>query len=262
MSKSLFIFRGFLSYLLHARHHRGFGVHSPFAFDMITNVMEEKYSYYCYRTMEEKRKSLLCDKTKILVKDFGTGPSNVRRICDIARVSLKSKRYAQLLFRLAVVAHPINIIELGTSLGLTTSYLASSDKRTPLYSFEGCPHTMSVARQTIKDCGVSENVHLILGNIDEKLPETLGSLDKIGFVFFDANHTKKATLSYYEMCVKKAYSETVFVFDDIHSSQEMEEAWLKIKMDKRVCVTFDIYTMGLVYFNPDLQKQDYTYLFF
>ncbi|MDR1680045.1 MAG: class I SAM-dependent methyltransferase [Prevotellaceae bacterium] len=258
MKKRLKTVARFLAYRVKARHFRGHGIHSPFAFDLVTNVFEEKNPYYIYKEVEEARVRLLDSRETIFVNDFGTGRSRRRRVASIAAHSLKKRKYAQLLFRLVNAAKPVNIIELGTSLGITTAYLAAVNTATPCYSLEGCSQSLQIARRTLAVCGLN-HVKLIEGNIDDTLPELLEKLDCVGFVFFDANHTKEATLNYFYQCLKKITQASVFVFDDIHHSKGMQEAWLEIKQQPQVRVSFDLFSLGIVYFNSELQKQDYFY---
>src|SRR5690606_18603497 len=106
-------------------------------------------------------------------------------------------------------------LELGTSLGLTSAYLALARQTAQLYTFEGCPAIAAQARQNLKTVGV-QNAQLIEGNLDQTLPQTLAQLDKVDFVFFDGNHRLEPTLRYFEQCLPKAHEGSVFIFDDIY----------------------------------------------
>ena len=250
----------FLRYLLKARHRKGYGVHSPFAFDLITNIFEEKYHYYIYADIEKIREELLNDKRTIDVVDFGTGRSGKRKISTIASRSLKNKKNAQLIFRIINALKPEQIFELGTSLGLTTAYMASANINATVYSFEGCSQTAAVAKTVLEKCKLN-NVNIFIGNIDETLPQMLKSIEKVDFVFFDANHTKEATLNYFNWFLHKSCDKTVFLFDDIHFSKGMEAAWDIIKNHHSVRVSFDLFSIGIVFFDEKLKKQDYIYSF-
>lgn len=259
-SQKIYRFKSYLKYLFEAKHVKGHGVHSPFAFDLISNICEEKNPYYIFSQIESLREKYLKNKSSIYVEDYGMGESGSKKVSAIAKYSLKKKKHAQLLFRLANYAKPLNILELGTSLGITTAYLASSNQNIKCYSFEGCANILSLAKETLDTLHIN-NVELIEGNIDETLPLFLESLDELGFVYFDANHNREATISYFNQCINKVTSDSVFVFDDIHYSKGMEQAWKQIIKDERVKVSFDLFSLGIIYFKKELQKQDYIYLF-
>lgn len=85
----------------------------------------------------------------------------------------------------------------------------------------------------------------------------LAGISKTDFVFFDGNHQYEPTLKYFNMCLDKVHSKSVFVFDDINWSEGMQRAWNEIKNHPKVTVTIDLFMMGLVFFDPDLSKQDF-----
>ena len=246
----------YIKYIICARHFRGDGVHSPFVFRLINNVFREKNAYYAYQQMEKIRDTLLYNDTEIEIKDFGTAASGKRKISNIAHKSLKNRKCAQLLFRLVNEMKPQTILELGTSLGLTTMYLAASNTQSRCITLEGCPKTAEFAKKLFAKNKFT-NIETHCGNIDNILPLLLNNIEKLDFVFFDANHQKEATLRYFAQCVEKISEKSVFVFDDIYWSHGMTEAWQKIKTNPKVHVSIDIFAMGIIFFDPELQKGDY-----
>ena len=76
-------------------------------------------------------------------------------------------------------------------------------------------------------------------------------------IVFDGNHRKEPTIDFFNRLVDIATSETVFIFDDIHWSKEMEEAWESIKADKRVRVTIDLFIFGVVLFRNEMSRQHF-----
>ncbi|MBP5306985.1 MAG: class I SAM-dependent methyltransferase [Paludibacteraceae bacterium] len=254
---ALFQLVSYCNYRLHARHRHGFGVHSPFAFRLITNVIENKHPYYIYKEVESQRQKLLRDTTEIHVTDFGTRPSGTRRLCDIVRKAVKPARQAQLIFRLALEQKPQTIVELGSSVGLTTAYLSKACHNGTLHTFEGSAQLIDVARSSLNACHVGANTLFHQGNIDETLPEVLWQTDNIDVAFLDANHTLQATRHYFDLLVKAASPDALFIIDDIHSSLDMRQAWEYIRQHRRVRVSFDLFSLGLAYLDPQLQKQHY-----
>lgn len=246
----------FARHWLTAKPKGGFGVHSPFAFHFITNVIEEKLPYYCFSMVEKSRHSLLRDKRTIDVTDYGTGPSCPKRICDIASNSLKKASLAQVIFRIAISNRSKEILELGTSLGITTLYLAKTDSKAHITTLEGCPNTAAVARNLLDNAGV-RNVEVIVGDIGKTLDDAISRHNRLDLVFFDANHRKEPTIRYFEKCLPKVSANTIFIFDDIYHSAEMEEAWNEIKSHPAVRVSMDFFHFGVIFFNKTLQIEHY-----
>ncbi|MEO7961162.1 MAG: SAM-dependent methyltransferase, partial [Ginsengibacter sp.] len=120
--------RKYFHYYITAKNGKGHGIHSPFVFDFITNVLNDHKKYECYSRVESLRKRMLQDKSLIEVEDFGAGSGIIknrnRSVKNIAASSLKNRKFSQLLFRIVNYYQPRHVIELGTSLGITTSYLA------------------------------------------------------------------------------------------------------------------------------------------
>ena len=237
------------------------GLHSPFVFGLYTSVVRHPGRYAPYARIEERRRQLLGSPVSINVTDLGagshTGAGRQRRVADIARTAAKSPKLAQLLFRLVNYLRPATVLELGTSLGLTTAYLAAADSRHRVVTFEGCPNVAAVARETLASLHLG-NVEVVEGNLDHTLAPTLAALGApVDFVFFDGNHRYEPTLRYFEQCLAHRTDESVFVFDDIHWSEDMERAWETIKAHPEVRLTVDLFYVGLVFFRKNQPKQHF-----
>ena len=237
------------------------GIHSPFVFNLQHEVIDHKGTFGAYLLIEDLRQILLEDTRVITIKDFGAGSktnaSRQRQIKDIARNSAKPAKYAQLLFRLVNHFAPETIFDLGTSLGLTTAYLASARRSSTVYSFEGCPETAKIARENFNSLKLG-NIQLIEGNLDETLSETLKKVEKVDFVFFDGNHRYEPTMRYFRQCLAKAHENSVFVLDDIYWSAEMERAWKEISGMPEVTVSLDLFQIGIVFFRKSQVKEYFT----
>ena len=254
-------FRFAKDYLLHrfkakTRH----GVHSPFVYRLIDKVIYDFQPKKVYAGIEALRKQLLNDKRSIQVIDLGAGSKvnndQTKKIRDIARNALKPRRLAQLLYRLAADLKPLNIIELGTCLGITTVYLQNASPKAKVYSLEGSPETAAVALETFQKAGLT-NIAEITGNFDDTLPGVIKELDQLDFVFVDGNHQRDATIKYFEWCLPKVHEDTMLIFDDIYWSEGMKEAWSVIKAHPRVTVTVDLFWIGLVFFKKGQAKEDF-----
>ncbi|PRY12338.1 methyltransferase family protein [Pontibacter ummariensis] len=214
-----------------------------------------------YDHVETLRHELLQDEQQLKITDLGAGSQNsnsqTRKVKDIARTSAKPTKYGQLLFRLVNYFQPEIIFELGTSLGITTSYLAEARKEGRVFTFEGCPSVAKVARENIKHLGL-KNITLVEGNLDETLEQQLNKIERLDFAFFDGNHRYAPTLRYFESCLAKHHEHSVFVVDDIYWSPEMKKAWREIKQHPAVKQTVDLYYVGLVFFRSAQPKEHFT----
>jgi predicted O-methyltransferase YrrM len=235
-------------------------IHSPFVFDLYTRVIRPAPHHPVFEPIEQIRAALLASTAEIENVDMGAGSrvtrSPRRRVKDVARYALKDARIGQLLFRLVGHFAPQTVFDLGTSLGVTTSYLAAPNPRARVYTFEGCPQTLAIARNNFAQLGFG-HIHPVPGNLDQTLPATLREVDVLDFAFFDANHRREPTMRYFTACLAKAHEDSVFVFDDIYWSAEMMAAWEEIKSHPAVTLTVDLFHVGLVFFRRKQPKQHF-----
>ena len=229
---------------------------SPFTTELLTSVIKVEQKYYSYLAIEKLRETLLDSKQKIEVHDFGAAAQKqkIKTIRSIASQSAKPPQQAQLLFRLVNYFQAQNILELGTSLGLTTCYLAMANSKAKITTIEGCPNISKVATENFKKLKL-KNINIITGNIDNVLSEVISHSSNLDFVFFDGNHKKGPTINYFQQCLECSNVNSVFVFDDIYWSNEMTEAWETIKKHPSVKLTIDMFYMGLVFFKNDKEKE-------
>jgi predicted O-methyltransferase YrrM len=250
----------FLKYILLSRHRRGHGIHSPFIFDLVSRVFRNRTDRDIIFKVEKIRKKMIADRRTILVHDLGLrselSVEYPRRVSDIAKKSPVTGKYGKFLSRMAAeFGYPL-IIELGTSLGISTMYMAGSCKETQLVSIEGCPNTAAIARQNLLEAGI-DNVKIIVGPFDEILPGILKSGVKPGLVFIDGNHRKEPVIKYFNQIAEISDSKTAVIIDDISYSRDMAEAWNEIKLHKKVSVSIDINRMGILFFREVIYHNNY-----
>ena len=249
-----------INYLLFSGHGKGHGIHSPFVFNLISDVFRNKIDPAIVLTIENIRKKNLSDKRTINVLDLGAGSSrmktNTRRVSEIARYSSVPPKYGILLSNMAAEFGKPAVIEFGTSLGISTMYLASGNPESVIYTMEGCKETARIARDNFNDAGL-RNIKLLTGSFDSLLPEIKDLKVKPGLVFIDGDHREEPLMRYFSTMSDIAGPETVIIIDDIHTSEEMESAWSRIRQHENVSVTIDIFRMGLVFFRKGISHIDY-----
>ena len=239
-----------------------FGIHSPFVYQLFETVFKKGIEIpIIFKFIENHRTELLKNDQLIEIDDFGTGKKGRKiKIGSIAASSLMPKKNAQLIYRLIKFFKPKNILELGTSLGVTTLYMSSAKPDSRIISIEGSPEIAKIANSSFVKFNF-KNIELVQANFDEILQEKLIEMEEVDLVIFDGNHTKLATLKYFELCLKFCNNETIFIFDDIRWSQEMKEAWLKIINHKSSIVTLDLFFLGVVFLRTEQQKEHFVIRF-
>jgi predicted O-methyltransferase YrrM len=231
-------------------------MHSPFVFDFILNVLQNGKNYQPPAHIESLRKDLLENKSILNRMDPGAGSRRGKKqqsVAELARLSLKPKKYAGLLFRLVKHYQPATIIELGTSLGVTTCYLSKANEKARIITVEGDPSVAQIAKENFQrlNCG---NIELMEGNFDNLLDKILSGLSSpVALAFIDGNHRYEPTIRYFNQLLNACDEYSILVFDDIHWSREMEEAWEEIKHHPSVRYTIDIFFLGFVFFRNEFR---------
>jgi len=260
----MFFFRikEYLRYMVFSGYRKGHGIHSPFVYDIVSRVFRNKTDNAVVSKIECLRKELVRDTSMILVNDLGSGSvkgrqrERSRSVSDIALHSPVSRKYGIFLSNLAREFGSQGIIELGTSLGISTMYMAMSGTVGVVHTIEGCTETAKIAEKNFVEAGIG-NIFLHCGSFDDCLPVVLDSTITPGMVFIDGNHRKEPVLKYFEMIARKSSGDTVVVIDDIYYSPEMKEAWQFIMNHSKVSVTIDVYRMGLVFFREGINTNHF-----
>lgn len=254
----LFQIKSYLKFLWKSKNEHA--VHSPFVFNLLTKCFYDKKPKPEYSILKNYRKSLLENKNFIEVTDFGAGSkvfkSNKRQISKIAQTAGISPKRAELLFRVTNYFKPENILEIGTSLGLATSALALGNTKAKVITIEGCPQTGGTAKNQLDKFGC-KNVKTIISEFESFLISENIQATNYNLIYFDGNHSKKATLAYFEVLLQTIDNDSVWIFDDIHWSPEMEESWEIIKNHPKVKVTIDTFQWGFVFFRYEQPKEHF-----
>jgi predicted O-methyltransferase YrrM len=233
------------------------GIHSPFVFDFVTKCLNTKYPIKNtdFKKFNTLKKNLLNDHTSISITDYGSGSkhfkSNKRLVSEIAKYAGITNKKAKLLLKILIYFKPQNILEIGTSIGLSTSLLAHSSSQ--VITLEGCKNTLQIAKDYLSKYS---NIIFELGEFKTTLP-SLAKNNCFDLIYFDGNHTKEATLKYFNLCLDAKHNNSIFIFDDIYLNKSMQEAWIELIKHPLVSVSIDIFHYGLVFFRKEQDKQHF-----
>lgn len=219
------------------------GVHSPFVFDLVTNVIYTDKDYYAYKGLERFREQLL--RSDKLVDNL--------KISELAADALTPK-YVKLLLRLANRFQPDTILEIGNSIGIETAYMASANSAAKIIKLESSKNLAVVLKENFKALKL-DNIAIVTEPL-EKLPVVLDRLNTLGFVFINMQSSEEV-LNSFSQSLAKANENSVFVINDIAVSKEMKSVWEEIKNNDAVSVTVDLFQLGIVFFRREQVKEHF-----
>jgi predicted O-methyltransferase YrrM len=269
-----------------------YNVHSPFVFEFVNSVLEEDRQFYVFREAEILRGQLLTSKDIVEVEDFGAGSlkdgtKKQRRVRDIAASALSPAFQCQWLFNICNTYKPLTIIELGTSLGISSLYISQGcPAETQIFTLEGSPAIAQIARHnfdwffnTFNKIGLRRNnpkmlnfdfyetiiptidsekrIKIVEGNFNHTFKNTLSHIGKLDFAFIDGNHRYEPTVQYFNQALAHTREGTILIFDDIHWSEDMEKAWTEIQAHPSVKLTIDLFWCGIVFFRHENKEKEH-----
>lgn len=188
------------------RHRCGYGVHSPFAFNLITQVIYESTPYYKYKDLAAEQKKLAPQKDKFW--------------------KYESKKVKQLLFRLVNYTQPDTIVDAGM--------LAASS----LY--------LKAGRESADYTSASDLSELFL---EAGVP--------VDFLYLHKFRQPEFVQEVFRICAARTTGKSIFVIEGIRYTSQMKTLWKSMQSDERVGITFDLYDLGILFFDKTKIKQDY-----
>ena len=250
----------YFNYYLKASNGKGHGIHSPFVYQWVRKVLNGKNLPSNFQTIEKHRDALKKNTTKIEVLDLGAGSRQssykIRSIRLMAQSALKPPKIAQLLYRMVLDVAPNEVLEMGTSFGVTTSYLFEGMQHGKLVTMEGAPAIARMAQEYFNEMGYQQ-LNLRQGDFAQLLPAYLSEIDTVGLVYIDGNHRYEPTMQYFNSLLEKVNEQSVLIFDDIYWSAEMEKAWNEIKNHPKVTLSIDLFFLGVVFFRKENKQKEH-----
>jgi predicted O-methyltransferase YrrM len=246
-----------------------YGIHSPFLYDFAKNCLYADVNRPEFEKLEDLRNEYKKSKEKIQVSDFGAGAARQagrqqgqaasygKMVGLIARRALQKPRYCRLFHRMARYLNPTSVLELGSSLGISTCYLAMGAPRARVITLEGCPETASLARQTFGRAGLS-HIELVNGPFKSTLPGLLKTGFSPDLVYIDGDHTYEGLKENFFLLYEHIRPGGVVIIDDIRWSRGMWKAWKEIILVREVRLSLDIGPLGILFFDKRLSKENIT----
>ncbi len=234
-----------------------YDLHSPTAYRFAAGVLEDRRQYYCFEEIEHLRKTLVKSKEQLPAPNPGAGSSKPQRhIGHIARYSACSPQFGKILFKTALLYHPQTIIELGTSLGISALYLTGGAAHARFIGIEGNPALCQKAQEHFRQFK-RRHASVYCGAFRQILPRALSELHQTDLAFFDGDHRYEATLDLFKIVLPYASENAVFIFDDIHWSKGMKQAWEEIRQHPEVKLSIATWRAGFLFFGNHIKVKQH-----
>lgn len=225
------------------RYRKGFGVHSPFAFSFITKVIDERCEYYAYRDIELIRRQLMHARCAELKSDI-------------------KESHGQLLFRIVNYFKPRKLVQVGASAGIGTLYMTACSSRMDYMVLGKSQESIDQTAWSLKKMyPAGSRGTLMVGDYKQHLAKALEQMGTIDLLFLDAPEEKENNRIYINEAMQHIHSDTIFFIEGIRANKEMRLLWEELCSQEKVAVTFDLYSVGIVFFNKRLYKQNYVVFF-
>ena len=211
-----------LKILYKIRHHRGHGIHSPFVFNLINKVIEEKTPYHIY--------------------------DDIRTIID-PYVFLHLKKYNLLLFRLVNYFNAERILEIGAGYGVNTICMTAASSNTKCISIETSERKYSIAKRLYSEW--NRNIELLT---NPQLPELQ---EKQDCILIDLNNYSLLPSDVCRYLDDICHEKTFIIVRGIRTNRRNQALWKCIaSMDSRT-VILDLFNIGIVFFDKTLYRWEY-----
>lgn len=235
-----------------------YDIDSPFVSSFVQQIIEDKRTFYAFSLIRWVRRQLSKDKSVLHIQDHGAGSlvarSVSRKVSHLAEHGAINDRQGQYLFRMAHFYHPQLILELGTSLGVSTLYLALADSRQQLITVEGSPEIAQRAAETFYRLQL-KNISLIQDTFDQALFTILNEKPRLDLVYLDGDHRKGSSIQYFGQMLPFFHDQSILVIADIYWSAEMQQAWKEIKEHPKVRIAIDLFDFGILFFDPGVREK-------
>lgn len=212
-----------LKFLYKIRHHKGHGIHSPFVFNLVTKVIEEKTPYHAYE--------------------------DISLVLEESHLNLFLKKKNKLFFRLVNYFSSRHILEIGSGNGVNTLCLTAPSSNIECTCVETSEKKYEMAKILYSKWERSIDLHT-----DGTLPYLNKKQDCILINPLNYRQIPENFIHYLSQLV---HEKTFIIVTDIRTNKRNQALWRGImNMESRTAV-LDLFNIGIVFFDKKLYRWKY-----
>ena len=216
--------------LLRKKQSKGHGIHSPFAFDIITNVLNSPYSYYAFTDIPDS---------------FPYSKGETKKI----------KKINHLSFRLVNHFKATNKLEINPGNGLNTSYIKSPSSKINYKSISGKGSLVNAAEESTSGVGVVEVTSGETNKAEGSESDVSTTKKKYDAVFININGDKSCIPSI-KWLLDISHENTFWVINPINKKHSKQFCQLIVNHES-VTVSFDTNNTLVVFLRKSYHKHHY-----
>lgn len=220
------------------------------AFSKTLNPDNNPQEKQLFETLHQFRADLYADNRKINFEEIG---SNVEMtVAEVAKRAASPEIWTRFFYQLSKSNNINNVLEIGTNLGVSGQYFLKAlegKKNTKLITLEGVKGLCDIAQQRLTLLSAEQEFEVVHGLYDQTLMDIINKDIHFDLIFIDGNHRYDATLKYFELLKNNIADRALVIFDDIHWSVGMREAWQEIIAQKGVVFSVNFFKLGMIVFD-------------
>lgn len=213
-----------LKLLYKVRHHRGHGIHSPFVFNLVTKVIEEKAPYHAY------------DDIKFALD-------------SLTEKHFKLNKQNKLMFKLANHFEVKRVLEIGSGFGVNTLCLTAPSSSIECTCVEISEQKAALARKLHHNWPRKINLYT-----KEELPVLA---DKQDCILIDLNNYNHLPADINKYLMELSHEKTFIIVKGIRTNKRYQMLWRNILNIESRTAVLDLFNTGILFFDKQLYKWNY-----
>ena len=249
-----------VKYIFQSKYRKGFGIHSPSVFRLVTLVIEEDLPYYKF-SLVEKVRSLTKNKLRGILRD--NEDESLRQLPQSPiQKCLYTYDYEQLLFRLVNYYKPDAILEIGLATGFSTMYLAAPNSKATVTTISDSALLEEFSNSNFKSAGI-ENVEFAIGDIYSQFCTLMKTMSRVKFISINCRMLSIGLFPFYDEIDRLFKGEGgVLVLNEPYWTDAHRKDLKKISSHTNARVVIDLFHVVIVLFDKNLQKEYYKLRYF